>query len=216
LVADPLLAMLGAMTVNDGRCLSETQAFFGPRAAGWDDRFAGDDPRFEAAVAALAPPLGGTVVDAGCGTGRALGFLRAAVGPRGRVVGLDATPEMLSQAAARHRQDLAALVLGDAIRLPLPEARIDAVFAAGLLPHLPDPGAGLGELARVTVPGGRLAIFHPISRAALRARHGCPPTDDDPLSPDRLSPLLAATGWRAISIDDGDDRYLALAERAMR
>lgn len=208
--------MLGAMTADDGQRLRETRAFFGPRAAGWDDRFPGDEPRFEAAIAALGPPEGGTVIDAGCGTGRALGLLRAAVGPRGRIVGLDATPEMLGQAAARHLQDGAALVLGDATRLPLPEASVDAVFAAGLLPHLPDPDAGLVELGRVTVREGRLAIFHPIGRAALRARHGRPPSDDDPLNPDRLGPLLAASGWRVISIDDGDDRYLALAERAMR
>jgi SAM-dependent methyltransferase len=204
------------MTADDGQRLRETRAFFGPRAAGWEDRFPGDEPRYEAAVAALGPPEGGTVVDAGCGTGRALAFLRAAVGPRGRVVGLDATPEMLGQAAACHRQDLGNLVLGDATGLPFPAARVDAVFAAGLLPHLPDPGAGLVELARVTVAGGRLAVFHPVGRAALRARHGRPPTDHDPLDPDRLSPLLAATGWRAISIEDGEDRYLALAERAMR
>jgi hypothetical protein len=69
------------------------------------------------------------------------------------------------------------------------------------------------ELARVTRTGGRLAIFHPIGRAALAARHGNVPSDDDVVAPNRLKPALEETGFRLILIDDGEDRYLALAER---
>ncbi len=204
------------MPTDDQDRLNETRSFFGPRAAGWEDRFAGDDPRFEAAVAALAPPRGGVAFDVGCGTGRALAFLRAAVGAEGFVMGLDATPEMLAAAAARGRNEQGALLLGDAVHLPIATASVDAVLAAGLIPHLPDAAAGLRELARIAAPNGRLAIFHPIGRAALRARHGRPPPDpseDDPLNPDRLVPLLAGSGWAAISVDDGEERYLAVAER---
>lgn len=201
------------MATQDRERLSETRAFFGPRAAAWEDRFVEDDPSFEAAVAQLKPPVGGMAIDVGCGSGRALPFLRAAVGTEGMVVGLDATPEMLGAAAARGRSEQAALVLGDAVHLPIAAASVDAVFAAGLLAHLPDAVAALSEMARVTVPGGRLALFHPIGRAVLRGRHGRQPRDDDPLNPDQLAPLLARTGWTAVSIDDGDERYLALAER---
>ena len=57
--------------------------FFATRAATWDERFPDDGPRYERAVAELAPRRGGVAVDVGCGTGRALPFLRAAVGPAG-------------------------------------------------------------------------------------------------------------------------------------
>jgi len=155
------------------------------------------------------------VLDAGCGTGRALSALRAAVGPRGRVLGLDATREMLLAARNHGRaHPLAELIEGDVMRLPLPVGCCDAIFAGGLLPHLPDPDAGLRELARAARPGARLAIFHPASRAELAARHGTPLTEDDLLAPRRLAALLHATGWEIERIDDGTDRYLALARRA--
>jgi SAM-dependent methyltransferase len=135
------------------------------------------------------------------------------VGARGVVLGLDATPEMLAEARRLGRGQVARLLLGDAHRLPLAAASLDVVFTAGLVPHLTDPASGLAELARVTRPGGRLAIFHPISRAALAARHGGVPSDDDALSPRRLPELLDGAGWRLERIDDGDNRYLALARR---
>ena len=56
--------------------IAATRAFFGPRAADWEDRFPDDDPLYAQAVAELAPPQGGVALDAACGTGRALPALR--------------------------------------------------------------------------------------------------------------------------------------------
>lgn len=193
--------------------IREVQAFFAARAAGWEKRFAEDDPKFEQAVRELGPPAGGRVLDVGCGTGRALPFLSKAVGPGGSVVGLDLTPEMLAEARRHQRDALASLLMADGERLPIAAATFDALLAAGYVPHLADPVAGLTELARVTAPGGLLAIFHPIGRATLAARHGQTPSDDDPIAPRRLAQLLPTAGWRLESIEDGADRYLALARR---
>ena len=77
------------------------------------------------------------------------------------MIGLDCTADMLHEARAKGRDKTAGLVQADARRLPLPAAAAHAVFAAGLLHHLPDHAAGLAELARVTRPGGRLVLFHP-------------------------------------------------------
>jgi len=195
------------------RDLGQTRAFFGPRAAEWDGKFPDDGPVYAAAVAELGPLDGAVVLDAGCGTARAAIPLRVAVGPTGLVIGVDATPEMVVAATAAGRAELAALLLGDAGRLPLPDGAVQAVFAAGLLPHVPDPVASLTELARVTRPGGRLAVFHPISRVALAARHGREPGPEDILDPANIAPALAASGWDLLGIDDSDTRYLALAQR---
>ncbi len=193
--------------------LSAVRAHFASRAATWEERFPDDDPAYQAAVADLCPPPGGTVLDIASGTGRVLPFLRSAVGGGGRVLAVDVTPEMLTFSRSRGRDRVAALVLADGLRLPLPAASVDAVFAAGYFSHVPDPTAALHELARVTRLGGRLAVFHPVGRATLAARRGRDVDPDDPLDPVRLADTLATSGWRGEWFDDGPDRYLALAVR---
>jgi SAM-dependent methyltransferase len=129
------------------------------------------------------------------------------------VLGVDLTPEMLATARRYGRHCHGWLLLADARRLPLADGGVDAAFAAGLLPHLPDPDGGLTELARVTRPGGRLALFHPRGRAALAARRGRRLREDDTLAHANLRRLLERTGWRLDRYDDGPDRFLAVAER---
>ena len=187
--------------------------FFSARAAGWDSRFPDDGPAYAAAVGELGLREGDAVLDAGCGTGRALPALRAAVGQRGTVIGADLTPEMLTTAVEAGRQDVAGLLLADVSRLPLADGCLNAVFAAGLISHLPSPASGLRELARVVRPYGTLALFHPVGRAALAARKGRTLTSDDVRAEPNLRTLLASSGWQLTSYTDEADRYLALAAR---
>ncbi|MDN3245119.1 class I SAM-dependent methyltransferase [Streptomyces mutabilis] len=192
---------------------THVQEFFGARAADWDSRFPDDGPAYAAAVAELGLHEGARVLDAGCGTGRALPPLRAAVGRSGLVVGADLTPAMLQAAVRAGRDRAGRLLLTDVAALPLRSRSLDAVFAAGLIAHLPDPAGNLTELARVVRPGGVLALFHPIGRAALAARQGRRITPDDLRAEHRLRPLLAGSGWRMTSYVDEDARFLSLAVR---
>ncbi|SFE29252.1 Methyltransferase domain-containing protein [Streptomyces mirabilis] len=192
---------------------THVQEFFTARAADWDSRFPDDGPAYAAAVGELGLREGDRVLDAGCGTGRALPPLRAAVGPSGVVVAADLTPAMLAAAvrAGRHRDGQ--LLLADVTALPLRTESLDAVLGAGLIAHLPNPAENLRELARVVRPGGTLALFHPIGRAALAARQGRRITPDDLRAEANLRPLLAASGWDMTSYVDEDARFLALATR---
>lgn len=192
---------------------THVQEFFSARAADWDSRFPDDGPAYAAAVAELGLREGDRVLDAGCGTGRALPPLRAAVGPSGVVVGADLTPAMLTAAVRAGRDRDGRLLLADVAALPLRSRSLDAVFGAGLISHLPDPAENLRELARVVRPGGVLALFHPIGRAALAARQGRRISEEDLRAEPNLRPLLAGSGWRMTSYADEEARFLALAVR---
>lgn len=192
---------------------THVREFFTARAADWDARFPDDGPAYAAAAAELGLREGDRVLDAGCGTGRALPPLRAAVGPSGTVIGADLTPAMLTAAVRAGRDRVGQLLLADVAALPLRGASLDAVFGAGLIAHLPNPEANLRELARVVRPGGTLALFHPIGRAALAARQGRRITPEDLRAESNLRPLLAGSGWDMTSYVDEDARFLALAVR---
>ena len=192
---------------------THVQEFFTARAADWDSRFPDDGPAYAAAVAELGLREGDRVLDAGCGTGRALPPLRAAVGASGIVLGADLTPAMLEAAVRAGRDRYGRLLLADVAALPLRPESLDAVFGAGLISHLPHPAENLRELARVVRRGGTLALFHPIGRAALAARQGRQITPDDLRAEPNLRPLLAGSGWRLTSYVDEDARFLALAVR---
>ena len=192
---------------------TRVQEFFTARAADWDSRFPDDGPAYAAAVAELGLRTGDRVLDAGCGTGRALPPLRAAVGASGVVLGADLTPAMLRETVRAGRDHDGQLLLTGVAALPLRSRSLDAVFGAGLISHLGNPAENLRELARVVRPGGVLALFHPIGRAALAARHGRPLTPEDLRAEPNLRPLLAGSGWRLTSYVDEDSRFLARAVR---
>ncbi|MFJ1747408.1 methyltransferase domain-containing protein [Streptomyces sp. NPDC088116] len=192
---------------------TSTRTFFTPRARTWEERFAGDGPVYAAAVARMGLGAGQTVLDLGCGTGRALPALRAGVADNGAVLAVDVTPAMLAAAAGYGRADLAVLLLADACHLPLPSGTVDGIFSAGLLNHIPEPAPALREWARVTAPGGTLLLFHPSGRVERAARHGRPLDPDDPLAETNLRPALEAAGWRLARYEDAHHHFLARAVR---
>lgn len=95
---------------------------------------------------------GGRVVDVCTGTGQTLAEVRRRLGPGGVAVGVDFTPEMLARATGLR-------VLGDALRLPLPDASFDAAVSAFALRDVADQRMLVREMARVTRAGGRVAIL---------------------------------------------------------
>ena len=74
------------------------------RAAVYDLELALLEPVRRRAVAWLGLTPGDSVFDVGCGTGLSFELLRAAIGPRGRIVGIEQSPEMIERARQRVRQ----------------------------------------------------------------------------------------------------------------
>ena len=105
-----------------------------------------------------AVPEGATVADVGTGTGRLLELLQTRAR---KVIGIDASPEMLSQARGRLTASGARdidLRLGDMDHLPLEAAEVDCAIVNMALHHVPEPASVLRELRRVLAPGGMLLI----------------------------------------------------------
>ncbi|WEL18022.1 SAM-dependent methyltransferase [Halorhabdus sp. SVX81] len=113
------------------------------------------------AVDALALQAGDVAVEMGCGTGANLPLLRDRVGPTGRVIGVDFTPGMLSE--ARRRVDRAGwsnvhLCLGDATCPPITPG-VDAVLGTFVVGLFGDPASVIDEWLDLVDPGGRLAVL---------------------------------------------------------
>jgi arsenite methyltransferase len=101
------------------------------------------------------------VVDVGCGAGIDSLIASTMVGPTGRVVGVDMTPQMLEKARASAVAMSVANVefrQGYAEELPAPDEWADVVISNGVMNLFPDKSVGLREMARVLKPGGRLQI----------------------------------------------------------
>jgi ubiquinone/menaquinone biosynthesis C-methylase UbiE len=115
----------------------------------------------------LALGKGDTVLDVACGPGNFSREFARAVAPDGLAVGIDASQTMLQRGAAevaRSGPANLALIRGDATALPFPDQRFDAVCCFAALHLFDDPFAGLDEMQRVLVPGGRIALMTSIRR----------------------------------------------------
>src|SRR5579883_2852937 len=110
-----------------------------------------------------AVPPGGRAADVCCGTGDLALLMARRAGPRGRVLGVDFSEEML--AVARHRAaragvgDVCRFVLGDALALAVPDGALDAVTVGFGIRNVLRPDGALRELHRVLRPGGRAVIL---------------------------------------------------------
>jgi ubiquinone/menaquinone biosynthesis C-methylase UbiE len=93
------------------------------------------------------------VLDVGGGYGR----LAAPLAERHEVTLVDVSREMLAEARERCPPEVE-LVQADARELPFEDGSFDVVLALDLLPHLPDLGEGLRELARVARPGAQVVF----------------------------------------------------------
>lgn len=158
-------------------------------------------------AASLQP--GERVLDVGCGTGPTTRDAADAVGPDGRVTGLDISVDMV-EAARSVSPDWVDWIVADAVTWDAPEGEWDVVISRFGVMFFSEPAAAFGALARATVDGGRLAIVtwahgsvQPVFQVPLQAALTVvdaepPPPEAGPFSlhdPDAIAALLHGAGW---------------------
>jgi arsenite methyltransferase len=114
-----------------------------------------------APLAAAALQEGETVLDLGSGAGFDAFLAAQAVGPNGRVIGVDMTDEMLAKACANAERAGVGNVefrKGYIEALPVENASVDVVLSNCVINLVPDKAAVYREVARVLRPGGRMVI----------------------------------------------------------
>ncbi len=115
--------------------------------------------RRRAVVEGLAPKPGEAVLDIGCGGGHLVRDLAHAVGPGGRAVGIEMSPDQLAAAQETCAGlENAALHEGDATALPFDDRTFDAAATIQTFEYIPDVDKALREMARILKPGGRAAL----------------------------------------------------------
>jgi SAM-dependent methyltransferase len=145
---------------------------------------------------------GDRVVEVGSGGGFDSFVAAGLVGPDGRVVGVDMTPEMLAKSRESARlMDLAHVEFRDGIaeELPVPDGWADVVISNGVLNLVADKGRVFAEIFRVLRPGGRLqfadiAVGRPVPAEAV-----C----NIDLWTDCIAGGLSCDGWRLVLREAG-------------
>ncbi|MCL5280931.1 MAG: methyltransferase domain-containing protein [Planctomycetes bacterium] len=144
---------------------SETKAFYN-KIAGVYDLLAerSEEPMREVALEMLAPAPGERLLEVGFGTGHVLARLAQAVGPTGKVFGIDLSENMVAQTQELLRKegltDRVSLACGDAENLPYPDDSLDGIFMCFTLElfDTPEIPRVLAQCQRVLRPGGRIVV----------------------------------------------------------
>ncbi len=113
------------------------------------------------AVGALGLHPGDTVVDVACGTGLNFALIQDAIGPEGRIVGVDLTDAMLAQAEERIAHNgwrNVRLEQADAATFEFP-TEVDGILSTYALSQVPECAAVIAHGAAALVPGGRLSVL---------------------------------------------------------
>ena len=109
-------------------------------------------------LAWLDAPAGLAWLDVGCGTGALAGTIAGRCGPR-RVVGIDTSAGFLDLARQRTGPAGVEFRQADAQALPFPDGAFDRAVSGLMLNFVPDPPRAAAEMARVTRPGGEVALY---------------------------------------------------------
>lgn len=109
-------------------------------------------------IAWLDVPAGARWIDVGCGTGALTCTVLETAGPAS-VLGIDRSADFVAFTTDAAAGETTAFVTGDGIALPVADGIADAAVSGLVLNFVPDPQQMVAEMARVTRPGGTVAVY---------------------------------------------------------
>lgn len=163
---------------------------------------------------------GHTVLDLGSGGGFDCFLAAQEVGPEGRVIGVDMTPEMVERARENIEKNDAANVefrLGEIEHLPIADETIDVIISNCVINLSPDKPQVFTEAYRVLRPGGWLAISDVVMTAEIPEELRADPESVSgciagAASISDLESLLGEAGFEEVTVDPKDDSHEFIRE----
>jgi ubiquinone/menaquinone biosynthesis C-methylase UbiE len=202
-------------------CHDESIAFFESIAPEWDSREDLEllNVNLDKGLECFGLEPAEHVLDVGCGTGNLTAAILRALSPSGKITAVDISGRMIEIARAKVL-DSRVCWISDAVEhlAPSPE-RFDRVFCCSVWPHLTNPRLAAGLFRQMLKPGGRLHIWHLISRETVNKIHANASTavSNHLLAPaSDTAALLEQTGFAIEKTQDDNEGYMVTGRKELR
>jgi len=202
------------MVTQKGETMEEKKGFFDSHAHSWDRSLGYEEKtsRIQGIVEWFGLAENDSVLDVGTGTGILLPFIREVIGPKGRLVGIDFSFQMLRQAKIRQSCGDQFLINASVEWIPFPSVQFDRVTCFSAFPHFPNKARALSEMVRVLKSEGTLYIAHLHSVEEINQLHqsvGGPVARDFLPPPERIRSLMKDSGLFGVTLINEPGRFLA-------
>lgn len=199
-------------------CQSSIVRFFDALALRWDEQHDQKtlSTEFAAGLTKFGVEAHEHILDVGCGTGNLTAAIIRCLSPSGRVTAIDLSSVMIRVAQAKVIDSRITWVCGAIERLAIERETLDRIICYSVWPHLTDNKL-VGLLFQQWLkPGGKLHIWHSISRSAVNKIHAevSAAVNDHLLSPAAQTiSLLESQGYAIEETQDDEAGYLITARR---
>ena len=202
-------------------CQEASIAFFDAMAPEWDSRedLESLNANLDKALKLFCLGPHEHILEVGCGTGNLTAAILRVLSPCGKITAVDISGRMVEIARAKI-PDARVCWIHDAVEhlAPSPE-RFDRIFCCAVWPHLTNPGLAAGLFRQMLNPGGRLHVWHLISREAVNTIHAdaSAAVSNHLLAPaSETAALLEQTGFAIEKTRDDNEGYLVTGRKEPR